>query len=225
MLLAALVAIVAGVATWALRGRESQAPPGGSSLEALGVYGRVTTFTLTERSGRAVTLDDFRGLVWVANYMYTECTESCPTQTLQFAQLDRELPADAPLRLVSITVDPGHDTVAVLRRYAQEHGATERWWFLTGAEQEIYCLARAGMRLSVAPPGQGPIECRRAWQWGPPRAWANHGSGGITILHTARAVLIDGEGRIRAYHLATEPESMHRLRANLRRLLSEQRRR
>jgi hypothetical protein len=74
-----------------------------------------------------VTRDDLRGRVWVADFIYTECTETCPTQSLQFAQLQREFQDAADLRLVSITVDPVHDTPEVLRRYAERYGATDRW--------------------------------------------------------------------------------------------------
>jgi cytochrome oxidase Cu insertion factor (SCO1/SenC/PrrC family) len=54
----------------------------------------------------------------------------------------------------------------------------------------------------------------------PAPAGATHGSQGL-IIHSARLVLIDGDGRIRAYHLATDEESMDRLGRNLRRLLAE----
>jgi hypothetical protein len=40
-------------------------------------------------------------------------------------------------------------------------------------------------------------------------------------MHSARFVLVDGGGRIRAYHMATDPESLKSLRANLRKVLAE----
>ena len=56
----------------------------------------------------------------------------------------------------------------------------------------------------------------------PPPAFATHGSQGL-FLHSARLVLIDREARIRAYHLATDEDSLKRLRPNLRALLAERR--
>jgi protein SCO1/2 len=217
-LLAALS--VVGALAWVARGG-GDAEPGPISLEQLGEYGAVPPFALTERSGRRVTRDDLRGFVWVADFIYTECTETCPTQSLRLAQLQDAFPDNAPLRLVSITVDPEHDTPAVLRRYAERYRAADRWWFLTGDKNTIYCLARDGFRLGVVDPNaRGEPDCRRRLGLGPARAWASHGSGGL-IMHSARLVLVDGRAQIRAYHLATDPDSLARLRANLRRLLGQ----
>jgi protein SCO1/2 len=213
----ALVAGIGATAWWVRRGVQA---PAGPALEQLADYGTVPPFALIERSGRRVTLDDLRGLVWVADFIYTECTESCPTQSLQFAALQREFAESESLRLVSITVDPAHDTPAVLRRYAERYGAGERWWFLTGDKREIYCFARDGLRLAVADPATPELEaCNGKLSFGPTPAWASHGSPGL-VMHSARAVLVDRVGRIRAYHLATEPESRQTLRANLRQLLA-----
>lgn len=215
------LAVLLAAAATAWRARLAATPSGAPTLEQLGDYGRVPRFTLTERSGRGITPDDLRGLVWVANFIYTECTESCPTQSLEFAQLQREFAGAADLRLVSITVDPQHDTPEVLRRYAERYGAGDRWWFLTGDKTDIYCLAQQGFRLSVVDPAAAaPPTCRQALRLGPAPAWASHGSKGL-FMHSARAVLVDRAARIRAYHVATEADSMKSLRANLRRLLAE----
>ena len=223
LLIAAAVglAVLLAAAATAWRARLAATPSGAPTLEQLDDYGRVPRFTLTERSGRRITLDDLRGLVWVADFIYTECTESCPTQSLQFAQLQREFAEAADLRLVSITVDPQHDTPEVLRRYAERYTAGHRWWFLTGDKTDIYCLAQQGFRLSaVDPAAPAPPTCHQALRLGPAPAWASHGSKGL-VMHSARAVLVDRAARIRAYHLATEADSMKSLRANLRRLLAE----
>jgi protein SCO1/2 len=211
------LALAAAVGWWGLH--RATPPPAGAALEALAVHGTVPRFSLVERSGRRVSRDDLRGLVWVANFIYTECKETCPTQSLQLARLQRDFAGAADLRLVSITVDPRHDTPEVLRAYAQRYGAGDRWWFLTGEMRATYCLARDGFRLSVVDPSApAPPECGRAIRLGPAPAWASHGSQGL-VMHSARVVLVDRAAAIRAYHLATDPESMERLRANLRRLL------
>jgi protein SCO1/2 len=189
-------------------------------LEALGTYGVVPPFALTERSGRPVSRDDLHGLVWVVDFIYTECTETCPTQSLQLARLQREFQDATALRLVSITVDPEHDTPEILARYAARYGAGDRWWFLTGDKRDIYCLAQQGFRLGVVDPASpDPPSCGPTLGFGPARAWASHGSKGL-VMHSARVVLVDEAAQIRAYHLATDEESMARLRANVRRLLA-----
>jgi cytochrome oxidase Cu insertion factor (SCO1/SenC/PrrC family) len=212
-----MLAASAGMRWWLSRPAVTQE----LSLERIGDYGTVPAFALTERSGRRVTRDDLRGFVWVADFIYTECTESCPAQSLQFARLQQEFAATADLRLVSITVDPRHDTAEVLRRYAERYGAGDRWWFLTGDKHEIYCLAQQGFHLAAVDPAEpSPPECGRALRFGPAAAWASHGSQGL-IMHSARFVLVDRSVHIRAYHLATDAQSLTTLLANVRTLLAE----
>jgi cytochrome oxidase Cu insertion factor (SCO1/SenC/PrrC family) len=201
-----------------------------TSLEKLAVYGTIAPFSLTERSGRTVTRDDLMGKVWVLNFIYTKCTETCPTQSLQIARLQQEFAVARDLRFVSITVDPQHDTREVLGAYADRYSADrERWLFLTGDKREIYCLAKA-LNLGVVDPSDpNPLACGApaARAIGsfvallhPPAAFATHGSEGL-VMHSARLVLGDRAGRVRAYHLATDEDSLERLRPNVRALLAE----
>lgn len=226
----AIAVVAAGVTlVSALLGSASTAE---TSLDRLGDYGQVPAFTLVERSGRPVTREDLRGSVWVVNFIYTECKETCPTQSLQLERLQKDFVTSSDLRLVSITVDPEHDTPEVLSRYAERYGADpQRWLFLTGAKRAIYCLATKGFRMSVVDPADpNPPLCgsatalpdllRRGLAAAP--AFASHGSGGL-LMHSARLVLVDGAGRIRAYHLATDEESLTRLRPNIKSLLGERR--
>lgn len=226
----ALILLGVLVAGPALLRQPSAPAPAEAALERLDIYGEVPDFTLVERSGRPVGRADLVGKVWLLNFIYTECTETCPTQSLQVARLQAEF-ADAPdLRLVSITVDPRHDTREVLTEYARRYGADgERWLFLTGDKREISCLAR-GLNLGVVDPSDpNPPACGTSAARAldavfallqPPFAFATHGSEGL-IMHSARLVLIDSAARVRAYHLATDEDSLERLRPNLRALLAE----
>ena len=214
-------AAVASVALVGIHASRSWAPSAELSLDHLDHYGRVPSFTLTDNSGHRVGRDDLVGHVAVIDFIYTECTETCPTQSLQFAQIQRQFAAARGLRLVSITVDPQHDTPEVLARYASRYGADDRWWFLSGDQREIYCLARDGFHLSVVDSSATqPPTCGSASGFGPAAAWASHGSKGL-IMHSARLVLIDRKGEIRAYHLVTDADAIERLITNLRRLLDE----
>lgn len=218
---AALALAVMAVAT-ALSWRASRAPRDESgSLETLGAYGAVPDFTLVERSGRRVTLADLRGWIWLANFIYTACTDTCPLQSLQVQRLAAEFAASPDVRFVSITVDPGHDTPAVLAAYARRYQADrERWLFLTGSKQAIYALAKDGFKLGVTDAGDAgasgvlaPVSARPAL--------ASHGSKGL-VMHSSRFILIDRKAEIRAYHRSDDPDSLARLRENIRALLTEQ---
>lgn len=226
----AVLGLVAGVLLTSSRGGYAPALADGS-LKRLDDYGQLPPFSLVERSGRRVTLTDLLGRISVVNFIYTRCTETCPTQSLQLARLQTEFAHAADLRLVSITVDPLHDTPEILTRYAERYAADpERWLFLTGDKRAIYCLATGGFRLSAVDPADpNPPPCPTSvWSW-PERALtfftpspvlAAHGSRGL-VMHSARLVLVDRAARIRAYHLATDSESLGQMHVNLRTLLAD----
>ncbi|MDR7553949.1 MAG: SCO family protein [Armatimonadota bacterium] len=195
--------------------------PSPGTLETLGTYGAVPDFALTERSGRRVTRADLLGKVWLATFIYTQCTETCPLQTARVARLQTEFASESDLVFVSITVDPERDTPAALAAYAERYGADPaRWWFLTGDKRAIYRLASEGFRLGVVDPDD-PTPPRVLRQWlGPAPALAAHGSKGL-VMHSSRFVLVDRQARIRAYHLPDDEASLNRLRRNLRALLRE----
>ena len=192
-------------------------------LEKLEVYDQVPDFSLVERSGRRITRADLTGKVWIANFIYTHCTETCPLQSAKLAQLQAELAGELDLRLVSFTVDPERDTPAVLSRYAERYRADPvRWLFLTGDKRAIYHLAKEGFRLGVVDPDD---HAQGGWLLGrlaPAPALATHGSKGL-IMHSPRLVLVDRQARIRAYHRPDDEQSLERLRQNLKILLREKR--
>ena len=189
-------------------------------LETLGVYGEVPDFALTERNGRRITRADLMGKVWIANFIYTQCRETCPLQSAQLARLQAEFVSEEDLRLVSITVDPERDTPVVLSRHAERYRADPvRWLFLPGDRLAIYHLAKEGFRLGVVDPDdQQAGGVLRVLV--PAPALATHGSKGL-ILHSSRFVLVDRQARIRAYHLPDDEQSLARLRQNVRILLRE----
>jgi protein SCO1/2 len=221
-----------GIAAWSALGagvlpilgvRPSPSQTEGA-LEALGMYGEVPDFRLTERSGRPITRADLLGTVWIVNFIYTQCTETCPLQTAELARLQAEFQAEGDLRLVSITVDPERDTQAALSAYAERYGADPvRWLFLTGDKRAIYRFAKEGFRLGVVDPDDPGAQAGPLLRFLSPRpAWATHGSKGL-IMHSARLVLVDRQARIRAYHLPNDDQSLERLRRNLKVLLRERR--
>lgn len=228
-LLVVLVAVAGGLAAWAslggrLTGRLGSSPgsaAGQGLLETLGVYGEVPEFALTERSGRRVTRVDLLGKVWVANFIYTRCTETCPLQSARLARLQAEFAGEEAFRLVSITVDPERDTAAALAGYAEKYGADPaRWLFLTGDKRAIYRLAKEGFRLGVVDPDDTTKAGGRFRLFEPAPAFAAHGSTGL-VMHSSRLVLVDRQATIRAYHPPDDERSLERLRQNVRALLRE----
>ena len=145
-------------------------------------------FSLVERSGRTVREADLAGHVWVADFVFTRCPDVCPAITARMASLQSKLP-DPDLRLVTFTVDPAHDTPAVLTDYARRVGAGERWWFLTGARDDIARLVHDGFHV----------------------AFADDGPPGQEITHSDRLMLVDPALRIRGSYHASAPEELSQL--------------
>ena len=156
-------------------------------------------FSLIERSGKKITLADLRGNVWIADFIYTHCTDTCPLQSADMAMLQERWTKEGELKLVSFSVNPERDTPRVLSEYASRFKAdAKRWLFLTGDKKEIARLAKEGFRFAVAP--------------------ARHGNHGI-IMHSPRFVLVDRQGQIRGYYDNRDPKAMQRLENDVTRLL------
>jgi protein SCO1 len=116
---------------------------------AIGPGDLVPDFSLTDQTGHTVQLSKFRGQSVALTFIYTRCpvATACPMTTAKFSQLDALLRGKGIGHLLTITVDPEHDTPQVLAEYAKHAGADpKRWSFLTGPPQEV---ARVGADLGV----------------------------------------------------------------------------
>jgi cytochrome oxidase Cu insertion factor (SCO1/SenC/PrrC family) len=174
-----------------VRGERRAEPPRASRLEVLAT---LPEFALVDSAGSSFGLDDLAGAPWVADFVFTRCRMSCPLLTGKMRELAGRLPADSRTRLVSISVDPEHDTPEVLRRYAEEQGADGRWRFLTGPRAEVRALVRDGFLL--------PVEDQPSNE-------------SMPVLHSDRFVLVDGAGRVRGYYAPLEAGELDRLLADV----------
>jgi protein SCO1/2 len=106
----------------------------------------VPDMQLLDAHGNTVALRSLLGTQQpvILNFIFTSCTTVCPILSATLAQASRNLKRDdvTPL-MVSISIDPQHDTPARLREYAMRHHAGDNWHFLTGEQGEIVALQRA----------------------------------------------------------------------------------
>ena len=162
----------------------------------------LSDFSLIERSGKKIGLADLRGKVWIADFIYTHCPDTCPMQTADMAKLQDRWAKESELKLVSFSVDPERDTPTVLSEYAKRFKAdSNRWLFLTGTKREITHLIEDGFHLLASS--------------------APHGNHGL-ILHSSRFVLIDGQGQVRGHYDNRDPKAMGRLEDDVTRLLKHE---
>ena len=206
--LGAVVAVVLAVSLWSVASvRPSPAGSGAAAaptvLEVTGDHGPVPAFSLTDATGRVVTLDDLAGKWWIADFIFTRCAGICPLLSSRMVRLAASIPDldRGDVRFVSFTVDPDHDTPETLARYASglpiPPQAAGRWLFLTGPRDRIQQLVMGGFRLNM-------IERDAA---SPPEA--------DLVTHSERFVLVDPRGRIRGYYHGTDDASVQRLAADL----------
>lgn len=80
----------------------------------------------------------------LVNFIFTTCTTVCPVSSGTFAKVQASLDSNGQkYRLISISIDPEHDTPARLRDYAAKYRAGDDWHFLTGDKTNIVEVQRA----------------------------------------------------------------------------------
>ena len=110
---------------------------------------------LRDQDDRSFAPERLRGRAALVSFIFTRCPSICPTQVEALAAVRRALPDDVRARvaLVSVSVDPGHDTPAELLRFAQAHDALQPGWsFVTAPAADVDRLTH---RLGVLDPAPG----------------------------------------------------------------------
>jgi protein SCO1/2 len=180
----------------------------GDSDVTLPVLSTLDGFSLSDQRARSVKLDDLRGQVWVADFIFTGCQSACPMLTTRMRSLqkhledrERALGHELPVRLVSFSVDPEVDTPDKLLAYAAKWGADEkRWLFLTGSLDEMNRAVMRGMKIPFEKGGAD--------------------TAAFDVMHGERIVVVDKAGRIRGY-FETDPEGMARIKGAIEALVGE----
>lgn len=107
----------------------------------------ISNRTLWTHAGRKVRFYDdlVRGRVVTVNLAYTRCEGICPTGFAKLRELQGALGQDLgrDVAMYTITLDPEHDTPAVLRAARREYGARDGWTFLTGSADGVEEVRRS----------------------------------------------------------------------------------
>jgi protein SCO1/2 len=150
------------------------------------VFYDVPNFTLVDQDGKPFGNAQLSGHPWVADFIYTTCATQCPLMSLKMQSLQAQLPDD--VKLVSFSVDPQHDTPAVLADYAGRYRAQPgRWFFLTGQEKLVYQVI-SGMKIGLIP-----------------------AQAGNPIQHDVHFILVDRWGRVRGAYDSDGPAQIDQL--------------
>ena len=106
-------------------------------------FHQIPPFALQNQLGDTVTEATVDGKVFVVDFFFTACPGICPKMTGNMAVVQEAFMDDDEVLLLSHSVTPDYDSVAVLRDYATEKGVIDgKWHLLTGDREEIYALGR-----------------------------------------------------------------------------------
>jgi protein SCO1 len=147
------------------------------ATEDLAIGAAVPDFRLTDQTGSNIGLSQFAGKVLVSSFIYTSCPlpNYCFRLSNNLGRLQKRFTQrmGRDLVLLSVSIDPAHDTPEVLAKYAATWKADAKsWHFLTGPEPEVKRVCR---RFGV-------------------NFWPDEG----TLTHSLHTIVVDRQGKLAA---------------------------
>jgi protein SCO1/2 len=102
--------------------------------------------------GKKVSFDDLKGKIIVLDFFFTRCPSICPRLAKAMKRLQNSFTNnDSIVQFVSISVDPVHDSVPELRKWAEKFNVDpDSWWVLTGNRDSIYHFAINEIKANIA---------------------------------------------------------------------------
>lgn len=163
-------------------------------------YHSIPDFEFINQYNEKVTKKTVAGKIYVTEYFFTTCQSICPIMNTNLERVYKEFKNEPKFMILSHTVDPEIDSVAVLMDYAKLHGVSDkRWLFLTGEKPKLYEMARKGYVLN-AEEGKGDSD---------------------DFIHTQNFALIDDKGHIRGFYDGTDSLEINRLIMEIKLLIQD----
>ena len=162
------------------------------------VYHAIADFKLIDQNGNVVTNDSFKDKIYVANFFFCSCQTICPKMTKQLLRVQQQFEKVKWIKILSHTVDPEHDSVPNLKKYAKRFGADEtKWSFVTADRQQLYDLSLKSYFLAAQADGPESFD------------------------HSEKLVLVDNHRIIRGYYDGVDSNDVSRLMKDIVFLLKE----
>ncbi len=164
------------------------------------VFHAIDDFKFVNQDSNWVTQETVKGKVYVADFFFTSCPTICPTMKTQMLRVYDKFKNNNDVLILSHSIDPKHDTVAVLNEFAARLGVnSDIWHFLTGEKEDIYKIGQTSYMVSAV---EDPTE-----------------PGGF--IHSGAFILVDDQRRVRGVYDGTKPDQVERLMNDLDILLKE----
>ncbi len=171
-----------------------------SSLQHIKKFHKISNFNLVNQNGNNISQEFYHNKIYVADFFFTTCPSICPIMTNNMLKVQEKIKNDPNVLIVSFSVDPKTDSVAQLKKYANEKGVDDlKWNLLTGDKKQIYDLARKSFFV----------------------AEIDKDSDSNDIIHTENFVLVDPDKRIRGFYDGTNLDEIKNLISDLSLLKGE----
>jgi protein SCO1/2 len=163
------------------------------------VYHSIADFAFVNQVGDTIRKEDMAGKIYVADFFFTTCPTICPVMKKEMLRVYEQFKGEPNFRILSHSIDPSHDTQAVLKDYAEKLGVPDAatWNFLTGDQEKIFEIGQTSYLTTTMADDMEP--------------------GGF--LHSGAFLLVDQQGRIRGVYDGTKTEQVDRLLADIPKLL------
>ena len=164
------------------------------------IYHQIASFNLTNQIGQVVNQNTTKNKIYIANFFFASCQSICPMMSNQLQEVQKAFLADDSVLILSHSVNPLHDTVAVLSNYGDTYGAkTNKWHLLTGNKKQIYDLAKTSYLVNAFEDDGSPEG----------------------FLHSELFLLIDKKARIRGMYDGTNTAEVKKLIEDVKLLKQE----
>ncbi|MBA3706164.1 MAG: SCO family protein [Bacteroidetes bacterium] len=165
------------------------------------IYHSLPSFKFANQDGDTITNKDYDGKIYVADYFFTTCKSICPKMATELQRVQSVFGYTKGLvQILSHTVDPEHDSVAVLKAYSDMiHADTKMWNFVTGDKKQLYDIARKGYLVNAMEGNGGPED----------------------FIHSELFVLVDKEKHIRGIYDGTDIKAVNNLLDDIKVLIAE----
>lgn len=163
-------------------------------------YQTIPDFAFVSQYGDTVTSKALDGKVYVADFFFTSCPTICPKMKVQLKRVYEKFKGNSNVMMLSHTIDPAHDSVPVLKEFADNLGITGRQWlFVTGDREKIYDIGQNSYMVTAQADSTAP--------------------GGV--VHSGAFILVDKAKHIRGIYDGTTEAGVDKLMADIDRLLAE----
>src|ERR1700677_59210 len=108
------------------------------------IYQTIPPISYINQYGDSITDKNLTGNIYVADFFFTTCPTICPIMQRNMLNVYNAFKDSANFKIVSYTIDPRHDSVPVLKKYADKLGVSgNTWWLLQGHKDETYQISKS----------------------------------------------------------------------------------